>query len=568
MRTSLTKSSDVRIEFKTAPNENTFFFPLRKFPTTCRPKTLSPFPATPRNFSKNFQTSIMPAKPATKPTKQPATTYCAAVDLGATSGRVILGAWTRDRLALREVHRFPNAIRTLNGHDYWEIGALWHEVQTGLRRAAAALPRGARLSSVGVDTWGVDYALLNDAGRLVFPIHAYRDNRTQPSLARLARTPAALERIYAATGIANVFYNTSLQLSETIAACPAITDLATRCLLLPDYLNYLLSGVMANELSIASTTQLLDVHTTDWSRPALDYFRVPPTWLAKPVPAGTPLGHLRAIPELAATQVIAVPGHDTACAYDAMPAAPDSTDLFLSSGTWSLVGFESDTPVLGSAALAARISNERIGDGRYRPLTNVIGLWLLERTIADLDPAARPKTDAAWTKLIADAARLPASKTLIDTTDPALANPPSMRAIIDAQLRKKKTPPPKNLTAYMRLICDSLGQAHADAKTAFERMTNRRFNRILIVGGGSRNALLCQATADAARVPVVSFNLEGTAVGNIASQLISLRVVKDKPTFRACLSAHLHQKVYHPTTAGNPKSQYPSERSEKPDNPK
>ena len=227
----------------------------------------------------------MPAKPATKPAKHSAAaTYCAAVDLGATSGRVILGAWTRDRLALREVHRFPNAIRTLNGHDYWEIGALWHEVQTGLRRAAAALPRSARLASVGVDTWGVDYALLNDAGRLVFPIHAYRDNRTQPALARLARTPAALERIYAATGIANVFYNTSLQLSETIAACPAITDLATRCLLLPDYLNYLLSGVMANELSIASTTQLLDVHTTTWCDPPSTTSASPPHGSPNPSP--------------------------------------------------------------------------------------------------------------------------------------------------------------------------------------------------------------------------------------------------------------------------------------------
>ncbi|MDR2675000.1 MAG: rhamnulokinase [Opitutaceae bacterium] len=475
-----------------------------------------------------------------------ATTYCAAIDLGATSGRVILGAWSKNRLKLDAVHRFPNTFRTLGRNDYWEIGALWHEIQTGLRKAAAALPRGARLASVGVDTWGVDYALVNDTGRLVFPVHAYRDNRTQPGLKTLAGTRAALERIYAATGIPNVFYNSSLQLAETIAACPAITDLATRCLFLPDYFNYLLSGRMANELTIASTTQLLDVHSCDWSRAALDYFRVPAQWLDKPVLAGTKLGALRGIPELKGARVIAVPGHDTACAYDAMPASPDGTDLFLSSGTWSLVGFESDTPVLGPDALAARVANERIGDGRYRPLTNVIGMWLLERTMLDLGPDARPKTPAAWDKLIAAAASLPPSPHLIDTADPALANPPSMKAVIDAQIRRKKGAPPKNVTGYMRLICDSLGRGHADAMRAFERMTGRKFKRILIVGGGSRSPLLCQTTADAAGIPVVSFNLEGTAVGNIANQLIALKAVKDLPAFRHHLAANLEKKIYNP----------------------
>ncbi|MDR1010025.1 MAG: rhamnulokinase [Opitutaceae bacterium] len=478
--------------------------------------------------------------------KTTTTTYCAAVDLGATSGRVIVGAWSNNRLKLTVAHRFPNTFRTLNGNDYWEIGNLWHEVQDGLKKAAESLPRGKKLASVGVDTWGVDYVLLNETGRLVFPVHAYRDNRTQDSLRHLGNTRAALERVYAATGIPNVFYNTSLQLAEAINACPALADIASRCLFLPDYFNYLLCGTMANELTIASTSQLLDVHSAEWSRPALDYFRVPPTWLAKPVLAGTRLGAVKNMPALAGTKVIAVPGHDTACAYDAMPAAPDGADLFLSSGTWSLVGFESDTPVLGADALNARVANERIGDGRYRPLTNVIGMWLLERTMLDLGPGARPKTPEAWDKLIDDAARLPASKVLIDVTDPALANPPSMKAVIDGQLRKKKAAPPKNVKGYMRLICDSLARGHADAKAAFERMTGREFKRILIVGGGSRSPLLCQSTANAAGVPVVSFNIEGTAVGNIATQLIALRAVKDKATFRKHLSAHLEQKVYQP----------------------
>lgn len=478
------------------------------------------------------------------------TLYSAALDFGATSGRVILGRWSGQRLELTEVHRFPNAFRSLGGNDYWEIGTLWHEALAGLRKAVAALPKGAKLASIGVDFWGVDYVLLNDAGRLVFPVHAYRDSRSQPGLKRLANTRAALERIYAATGIPNVFYNSSLHLEETVANCPAITDLATRCLFLPDYFNYLLSGRMENELSIASTSQLLDVHSTDWSRAALNHFRIPAQWFSKPVRAGTALGRL--LPALRAefgdavrdTKIIAVPGHDTACAYDAMPAAPDGSDLFLSSGTWSLVGFESDTPVLGRDALAARISNERIGDGRYRPLTNVIGLWLLEGTMKDF--ASRPSNDREWAALITAAEKLPAPAALLDVTDPAFSNPTSMKASIDAHLKRRRLTAPKNLAGYTRLICDSLGQGHADAMRAFERMAGRTFKRVLMVGGGSKNRLLCQATANATGLPVVSFALEGTAVGNLASQLIALRAVKDLPTFRRHLGAGLKQTVYSP----------------------
>jgi rhamnulokinase len=472
------------------------------------------------------------------------TVYAAAIDLGATSGRVILGTWSRSQLSLQEVHRFPNTFRSLGGHDYWDVAGLWAEIQIGLRKSAAALPARAKLSSVGVDTWGVDYALVNDAGRLVFPVHAYRDARTQAGLRHLSNTRAALERIYAATGIPAVFYNSSLQLAETIEQCPAIADLATRCLFLPDYFNFLLSGRMENELTMASTTQLLDVHSTDWSRPTLDHFHLPPQWFSPPVLAGRKLGRVRGIPELAETQVIVVPGHDTASAYDAMPAAPDGSDLFLSSGTWSLVGFESDTPLLGPDALAARVANERTGRGGYRPLTNVIGLWLLEGMMKAF--AERPQSDRDWAKLIKAAAQRPAPPTLLDVADPAFANPPSMKDAIDQQLKKRKVKAPRDLTGYTRLICDSLGQGHADAMRSFERLSGRTFKRILMVGGGSKNRLLCQATANAAGIPVVSFNLEGTAVGNLASQLIALRAVKDLAEFRRLLGRTLKQTTYRP----------------------
>ena len=487
--------------------------------------------------------------------------HCAAVDLGATSGRVIVGTWAKNRLTLTEVHRFPNAFKSAGGHDYWDIPGLWSEIVAGLREAKRRFPA---LASVGVDTWGVDHVLVNDAGRIVFPTHAYRDARTQPGLRKLANTRAALERIYAATGIPNVFYNSSLQLAETVASCPAVTDIATRCLFLPDYFNFLLSGRMENEISFASTTQLLDVHGKDWSRATLDHFHIPANWFSTPILANTVLGPVTGMPELKGTKIVAVPGHDTAAAYDAMPANLAGGDLYISSGTWSLVGFESDTPVLGNEALAARISNERIGDGRYRPLTNVIGLWLLEQTLKDF--AARPKNDQEWERLISAAEALGSNvggtlrpddagsqksgdKTpptcLLDCTDPAFVNPASMRAAIDAQLKKRKLPLPKNLAGYVRLICDSLGQGHADAIRNFEQLAGRKFARILIVGGGSKNRLLCQATADASRLPVHAFTLEGTAVGNIASQLIGLRAVKNLKTFREHFAKQIKATIYN-----------------------
>jgi rhamnulokinase len=469
------------------------------------------------------------------------TIHCAAVDLGATSGRVIVGTWNGRKLVLTETHRFPNQFRALGGHDYWDLPGLWAEITTGLRAAKKRFPK---LASVGVDTWGVDYVLVNDAGRMVFPTHAYRDARTQPGLQRLANTRAALERVYAATGIPNVFYNSSLQLEETIAHCPAVADVATRCLFLPDYFNYLLSGRMENEISFARTTQLLDVHGTDWSRATLDHFHLPSTWFTPPILANTVLGPVRNFPELQGVKVVAVPGHDTACAYDAMPADPAGGDLYISAGTWSLVGFESDQPVLGPEALAARISNERIGDGRYRPLTNVIGLWLLEQTLKDF--TARPRQDREWGALITAAARLPAPAALLTMAFQEFANPPSMRAAIDAQLKKRKLPRPKNLAGYVRLICDSLGRGHADAMRAFERLAGRKFRRILMVGGGSKNRLLCQATADASGLPVHAFTLEGTAVGNIASQLIALRAVRNLAAFRAILGRQIKPTIYQP----------------------
>lgn len=463
----------------------------------------------------------------------------AAVDLGATSGRVIVGTWASGKLELKEVHRFPNQFRTLGTSSFWDLPYLWEQVAEGLRKAKQAFPK---LASVGVDSWGVDHVLLNEAGRLVFPTHAYRDSRTQPYAEALDKQ--GLERVYELTGLPNYPYNTSLQLQESLASAPGLRSSVARCLFISDYFNYLLSGKMENEISACSHSQLLDVKACDWSEQAFSFFGVPRTWFGKPALAGTVLGPVTGLPELKKTLSILAPGHDTGSAYTAMPAAPDGTDLYLSSGTWSLLGYESEVPLASPEALAARVSNERMGDGRYRPLGSCLGLWLLEQTVKSFGEA--PRSRAAWDKLAAAAARLPRPRLLLDVSDKKLFNPKDMRKAIDAQLRSNRVKAPTALAAYMRLICDSLGAGHAATVRNFERLSGRRFSRLLMVGGGSRNSLLCQATADASALPVHSFSLEGSAVGNLATQFIALGAVKDLATFRSQLAAQLDVKIYEP----------------------
>lgn len=467
------------------------------------------------------------------------TFHCAAVDLGATSGRVVVGTWRANRLELTEVHRFPNQFRALAGHAYWDLPYLWSEARTGLLKAKEQFPT---LASVGVDAWGVDHVLIDAKGRPVFPVHAYRDQRTAALSRRLERD--GIEEIYGITGLPNYPYNTSLQLAETFGSFPALAGVAKRCLFLAEYLNFLLSGKKVNEASICSHSQLLAAKSLRWSDRAFAHFGVPRKLFGPPSRSPRKLGAITGVPELRGTVNVLVPAHDTACAFAAMPASPDGGDIYLSSGTWSLLGFESETPIISPAARAATVSNERMGDARFRPLRSCLGLWLLEQTLPAF--SARPNSSAEWKRLIAAATAAPAPKKLIDVTDKALLAPANMRAAIDAQLRQRGAKPPEDLVGYVRLICDSLGQGHAESLQLLSKLSGRTFKRILIVGGGSKNSLLCQATADASGLPVVSYELEGSAVGNIANQLIALGAVRGLTDFRARFAKQLKATVYEP----------------------
>ncbi len=470
--------------------------------------------------------------------------HCAAVDLGATSGRVIVGTWTDGKLETRETYRFPNQVHRMGPHDYWDIPGIWTHVQTGLVKAAESLPNGERLAAVGVDTWGCDHVLTDGEGRMVFPSHAYRDNRTQPGLKQLRDNSADHLRIYQKTGIPGIFYNTSLQLAETMRSFPTITSLARHCLLLPDYFNFLLCGRKSHGLAIASTTQLLGTADDNWSLDALRHFKVPAFWFSTPVASSTRLGRVRAIAPLRFAEVVSVPGHDTACAFESFPSSTDHHDLFISTGTWSLVGFKSPVPLTTPEALSAGICSERAGDGQFRPLTNIVGLWLLEKTLDAFD--ARPTNRAQWSDLINAAAALPAPVRLLDIHHNSFVNPVSMRMAIDRQLRHLGGSPPDSLAGYVRLICDSLGRGHAEAMRSFAGLAGRPFDRILMVGGGARNRLLCQATANAAGVPVIALEVEGAALGNLGSQLIALHALASFDEFRARIIEPIASTRYLP----------------------
>jgi rhamnulokinase len=326
-----------------------------------------------------------------------------------------------------------------------------------------------------------------------------------------------------------------------------VAEAAHRCLFLSDYFNFLLSGRMENEVSVASHSQLLSVHDLDWAPEVMARFGVPRRWFSKPLTSPRQLGPVRGLPPLRHATAVLVPGHDTACAFAAMPAATDGSDLYLSAGTWSLIGFESDNPVLGSEALKARVSNERMGNGRFRPLHSCVGLWLVEQILVSF--TARPKNASQWRELISASKRSSPPSVTIDLADKALFNPTNMRQAIDSNILRRGGCPPRTLPEYVRLISLSLGEGHAAAAHRFESLAGRKFNRILMVGGGSKNPLLCQDTAGASGLPVYSLELEGSAVGNLASQLIALGAVRDLAAFRACLARSLRLKCHPPDMA-------------------
>lgn len=467
----------------------------------------------------------------------------AAVDIGASSGRVMLGRVSPDSgVSLETVHRFPNGVVELDGGLRWDFDALFVEVLAGLRAAAtAAAAQGETIASIGIDTWAVDYGLVNKAGELVAQPFSYRDDRSRAAVAPVhAKLDPA--RLYRTTGLQFLQFNTIYQLA-------AERNLAgLKALLIPDLIAFLLTGVRRTEATNASTTGLFDAVAGEW---ATDFFTAlglrkdlfPP--LIQP---GEPYGYL--LPDIAAalglpreTTVVAVGSHDTASAVAAVPAQGENF-AYISSGTWSLVGLELQQPVLTEASREANFTNERGVDGTIRYLRNVGGLWLLsecQRTWAG--EGFQPDLAA----LLSAAAALPAGGPQVNADDPYFIAPGDMPERIRAAVRRTGDVLPNEPAAIARCIMDSLAAAYARTITTAERLAGRGVDVVHVVGGGSQNTLLCQLTANATGRPVIAGPVEATALGNVLIQARAAGAATGGlPLLRGIIAAGTDLRRYEP----------------------
>ncbi len=466
-------------------------------------------------------------------------TTVAAADLGASGGRVMVGQAGAGRLDLHEAHRFGNVPVRVAGTLHWDILRLYQDILDGLRAAA----RSFDLASVGIDSWAVDFGLLDAAGGLLGnPVH-YRDTRTDGVADEvLARVPAA--ELYAVTGIQQLPFNTIYQL--TAAARAGQLDGAQTLLLIPDLLAYWLTGQIGAELTNASTTQLLDARTQSWADELICTAGLPGRLFPPLRQPGSIVGALRrdAVPQLAGVPVVAVGSHDTASAVVAVPA--EGRDFgYISSGTWSLVGVELDAPVLTEASRAANFTNEAGVDGTVRYLRNVMGLWLLQESVRGWADAGQP---VDLPGLLGAAAAQPPLVTVVDPDDPVFLPPGDMPGRIAAAARRTGQPVPDGPAALARCILDSLALAYRRALRQVQELSGQPLAVVHVVGGGSRNDLLLQLTADACGRPVVAGPAEATALGNILVQARALGTAPgDLAGMRGLLRATQRLRRFEPS---------------------
>jgi len=465
-----------------------------------------------------------------------------AFDLGAESGRVVLGGFDGCRLRTRELHRFPNVPVRIPAGEHWDVLGLFREITQGLARGG--VEAGGTVATVGIDTWGLDFALLARDGTLLGSPHTYRDHRTQGVMARaLERVPR--ERVFADTGIQFMEINTLYQLLALSARTPEILDAARTFLMIPDLFNYWLTGERACEYTDATTTQCLRVGTTTWARELLEALGLPTRVFPAVTPPGSILGPLLGPVAdeagMRGVRVVAPACHDTASAVVAVPAVGHHF-AYISSGTWSLVGVELPEPLVSDTAREENLSNEGGVAGTIRLLKNVMGLWLLQGCRRAWGAAGElPSYDT----LVGEAERAPGLGPLIDPDHPSFLRADDMPGAIHAYLARTGQTPPTSRGGIVRCVLESLALQYRRVIESLERVTGRSLSTIHMVGGGARNRLLCQLTADATRRVVTAGPIEATTVGNLAMQLMalgalgSLREIRE--VVRRSFEIHTHE---------------------------
>ncbi len=454
-----------------------------------------------------------------------------AIDLGASSGRTIVGAVEPGRIELKETYRFANGPIEVGGTKRWDVSALLKEIRRGI---AASGP----VDSLGIDTWGVDYGLMDERGELMDLPFAYRDARHQDAVPHVYRL-IGRERLYAVTGLQELAFNTVFQLVAERENRPEMLTRAARMLLMPELLTYLLTGEARSEYSISSTTGLLNARTRDWDRDLVRTLGLPERLFGKIVLPGAPAGRCGETP-------VHLPAmHDTASAVAAVPAVGEGTWAYVSSGTWSLIGAELEQPVLTPDARDANFTNEGGVDGRIRFLKNINGLWLVQECRRVW---AREGRELSFGEIAAAAEASDYAET-IDPNAPRFFAPANMPQEILADLAGRGAPLPRSEADLARCCYRSLAEAYRRELKRLEHVTGMRFDRLHIVGGGCQARLLNQMTADAVGIPVYAGPSEATALGNLVVQARALGVFEDLGQARRAIAEAFPPEVYTPSGA-------------------
>ena len=479
--------------------------------------------------------------------------YYLAIDIGASSGRHILGHVENGKMVLEEMYRFDNLQVRKNGHDCWDMDNLWNGIMGGLKACGAA---GKIPVTIGIDTWGVDYVLLDENDQVLGDAVAYRDSRNEGMDLEVSKfiTPEAL---YARTGIQKQPFNTIYQLTAQKLEHPEQVVNAKRMLMVPEYLNFLLTGVKKSEYTIASTGSLLDAHKKDWDRELIEMLGLPQDIFGELHMPGTVVGEL--LPQIQEevgynANVILVAAHDTGSAFLAVPAKDDNA-VYLSSGTWSLLGVENEKAITTEASRQANFTNEGGAWYRYRYLSNIMGLWMIQSVRRELNGVSyvagkdnRVATGKKWSfpDLIAEAEKEEGFTAVVDVNAPCFLAPESMIQAIKDECARTAQPVPETVGQIMQCVYTSLSQCYRDAIHALEGLTGKHYTSINIVGGGCQDGYLNRRTAQATGLTVYAGPVEGTAIGNLLVQMIEAKEFENLQAARNSIRSSFEIKEVNP----------------------
>lgn len=469
-----------------------------------------------------------------------ANTYLAA-DFGGGSGRVMAGTIENGKLVLEEIHRFQNRQVTIGNHLYWDFLALFQDMKEGMKKAAS---KGYNVKSIAIDTWGVDFGLIDKHGNLIGNPVCYRDSRTEGLPEEYFKSVNPQEH-YKETGIQVMDINTIFQLYSLRKENSPQLEIADKLLFMPDLFSYFLTGVANNEYSIASTSELVNAQTRTWSEKTIEQLQLPRHLFGEIIPAGTVRGTLK--PEIAAEtglgeiEVIAVGSHDTASAIFAVPST-ETDKAFLSSGTWSLLGAEIADPILTEEARIYGFTNEGSTGGKIKFLQNITGLWILQRLIAEWKSRGE---DTDYDHIIGAAANESIS-TVIDVDDKRFTNPVNMENAIKEYCNEHQMQCPTTVSEFVRCVCQSLATRYQKGVEQLNKCLSSPIKQLHIIGGGSQNKLINQLTANALQIPVYAGPVEATAIGNILLQAQTTGEIESKEQLQEILFNTVTPQVYLP----------------------